>query len=103
MALLRLFGSFLILVGVIALVSDITRMQMRDRPALFASVERHLTEIAPQALSAAQSGVQRLHPALWDPVALKAMQVPTWMAFGASGLALCYLGRRRRRVNVFAN
>ena len=104
MIVLRLLGGLLILLAVIAAVSDATKTQSAKSGIVVTSMARQWAEIAPQSLSAAQTTVQRsLHPALWDPVLLKLLQAPTWAALGLTGIALCYLGRRRRRVNVYSN
>ena len=43
------------------------------------------------------------HPMVWELGVRKLLAVPTWAVFGVIGFLLAYFGRRRRRVNVFAN
>jgi hypothetical protein len=40
---------------------------------------------------------------VWNLGVRQLLAVPTWSAFAALGLIFAYAGRRRRRVNVFAN
>jgi hypothetical protein len=63
----------------------------------------HWSKIAPALLSAAQSAVSRAHPLVWDFGVRKLLLVPTWALFAGVGLFFAFAGRRRRRVNVFAN
>jgi hypothetical protein len=37
----------------------------------------------------------RLHPWLWDPVALEFMRLPLWIVLGALGLLFLLVGQRR--------
>ena len=43
------------------------------------------------------------HPLVWEMGVRKLLAVPTWAVFAVLGLLCAYAGRRRRRVNVFAN
>ena len=103
MFLFRFLGSLLILIGVVALVDDVTRTQAARVGVSITPLARHWAELSPQSLATAQASVRSVHPALWDPVVVKALQVPTWAAFGVAGALVCLLGRRRRRVNIFTN
>ena len=46
-------------------------------------------------LPAIQSTIYQLHPLLWDPVAVRVMRLPLWLALGAIGLVLLWATRRR--------
>jgi hypothetical protein len=46
---------------------------------------------------------RRSHPLVWDYGVAQILRVPTWGLFGLLGLLLGYAGRRRRRVDIFAN
>jgi MYXO-CTERM domain-containing protein len=46
---------------------------------------------------------RRTHPLVWDMGLARVLQLPTWGVLGLLGLALGYLGRRRREVNIYAN
>jgi hypothetical protein len=97
-----LAGTFL-LIAVIAAVYDGTRSAAAGGLVMTSLLE-HWSRIAPGLLASAQSGVGRaLHPLVWNLGVSKLLAVPTWALFAAVGVLLAYVGRRRRRVNVFAN
>jgi hypothetical protein len=43
------------------------------------------------------------HPLVWDPVIKTVLQVPASVAFCGLGVLALWIGRRRRRTNIFAN
>jgi hypothetical protein len=99
----RFLASVLLLTAVIAAVYDGTRTMAADR-LVTTSAGEHWSKIAPNSLKAAQSFVQRTtHPLVWDSVIRPPLALPTWALLGGLGALLAYGGRRRRRVNVFAN
>jgi len=98
----RFLAGVFLLVAVIAAVYDGTR-SLAVGSLVMTSLLEHWSKLAPTLLAAAQSGVQRAtHPLVWDMVR-KLLTVPAWALFAAAGMVLAYAGRRRRRVNVFAN
>jgi hypothetical protein len=103
MALLRALAWIFLLAAVIALVNDLTRA---NATGLFVqtSLMAYWKTLAPQSLAAFAGFVQRvLSPRLWDPVLVRVLVLPAWMALCAAGLLCALLGRRKRRVNIFAN
>ena len=46
---------------------------------------------------------EHTHPGVWNWGVLWLLQLPAWALFGLLGLILAFLGRRRRRVNIYAN
>ena len=100
---LRFFASLLLLIAVIAAVADGTRTMAAER-LVVTSAGEHWGKIAPNSLKYAQTYVQRTaHPLVWDTGVRPLLLLPTWALFGGLGFLLAYIGRRRRRVNVFAN
>jgi hypothetical protein len=103
LAFFRFLSGTFLLVAVIAAVYDGTRSLAAGGLAMTSLVE-HWSRIAPGLLASAQSGVGRaLHPLVWDMGLRKLLLVPAWAVFATLGLLCAYAGRRRRRVNVFAN
>jgi hypothetical protein len=97
-----LAGTFL-LIAVIAAVYDGTRT-VAGGGFVMTSLLEHWSRIAPGLLASAQSGVGRaLHPLVWNIGISRLLLVPAWAVFAALGVLCAYAGRRRRRVNVFAN
>jgi choline-glycine betaine transporter len=99
----RFLAGVVLLIAVIAAVYDGTR-SLGAGGLVMTSLLEHWSKLAPTLLAASQSGVQRAtHPLVWDVGVRKLLGVPAWAAFAVLGLLLAYAGRRRRRVNVFAN
>jgi hypothetical protein len=84
-------------------VNDATRSLAANEVSVLSTFE-HWSKLAPSSLAAAQNSVQRTtHPLVWSLGVRKILQVPAWGLFGFVGLILAYAGRRRRRVNIYAN
>lgn len=103
MLALRFIASLFLLGATIALTADFSRPRRPNVPML-SSVERHWSEMAPQSLAALQRTVRtRTHPIVWDPVARSVLAIPAAVTLGALAALFFYLGRRRRRVEIFVN
>jgi hypothetical protein len=103
LAFFRFLAGTFLLIAVIAAVYDGTRSLAAGSLAMTSLLE-HWSRIAPGLLASAQSGVGRaLHPLVWNLGVSKLLAVPVCAVFAALGLLCAYAGRRRRRVNVFAN
>jgi hypothetical protein len=102
-ALLRFLAGVFLLVAVIFAVNDATRLAGPDR-ASAVTVHQTWSAVAPNSLNAAQRAVQNTtHPGVWNWGVLWLLQLPAWTLFGLLGLILAFVGRRRRRVNIYAN
>lgn len=103
MLVLRFLAAMFLLGAVIALTSDLSRPPRASAP-LFASTLKHWQDFAPQTLAAAQKTVQtRAHPLVWDPLIRWPLSVPLWIMLCVLSVLLFYLGRPRRRVEIFIN
>jgi hypothetical protein len=102
LALFRFLAALFLLIAVIAGVYDGTRSMAADR-LVTASLLEHWTAIAPTLLGTAQAAVRRIHPLLWDAGLARLLQMPATLCLFLLGVAFAYAGRRRRRINVFAN
>ena len=103
MLVLRFIGSLFLLGAVIAVTADLSRPARPNTPT-FTSIYKHWADVAPQTLAAAQKTVQtRAHRLLWDPVIRSVLSIPAFVTFGALAVLLLYLGRPRRRVEIFVN
>lgn len=100
MAVLRVIAGVFFLFAAIALASDITRGGVFAMTSLAA----HWKAFSPQMLLSAQKAVSgTLHPFVWDPLIWRLISLPAWFLFAAIGLTFGYLGRSKRRVNIFIN
>jgi len=105
MGLLRFLAGLLLLVAVIAAIYDGTRaLESRGAEFTMTSLGEQWSKVAPISHKNAQAAVRRYtHPLVWDGLIQRLLLLPTWAVFGSLGLVAAYAGRRRRRVNVFAN
>lgn len=104
MFFLRLLGSWSMIVAIVALVADVTRSLAVGSGLAFTSLGRRWFELSPASLNALQAGLERhVSPLAWDPIATFVLETPAWVVFATLGLMLYLGGRRRDRVNIFAN
>lgn len=104
MAVLRFIAGLFLLIAVVAFVADLTPWLQGGKPLAATSFGKHWADMAPATLKAAQSAVTRTTGAwLWDIFIVKAISLPTWLLFGLLAALSGWLGRRRRRVEVFVN
>src|SRR5262245_46338626 len=105
MGFLRFLAGVLLLVAGIAAIYDGTRALESGRPNYtMRSLGEQWSKVAPTSHKIAQAYVKRYtHPLIWDGLIQRLLLLPTWAVFGSLGLVAAYAGRRRRRVNVYAN
>lgn len=104
MPVLRLLAGLCLLIAVLALVADASPWLGRSGDFDATSLAAHWKQIAPGSLERAEAAVVRSSPPwLWDPLVRSLIGLPTFVLFGGLGLLLGFLGRRRRRINIYAN
>jgi hypothetical protein len=105
MAVLRFISSVLLLVAVIAFIADVTRMHSGATGGLDpATIAKQWNAYAPASLTAAKATVTRAtHPLVWTFVVSPALNTPVFLLFGLAALVTGYLGRRRKRINIYVN
>lgn len=97
----RFLAWLCLLIAVLAAVTDVTRTYAAHR-AVITSLLEHWGSLAPHGLAAVQASVRRI-PLMWDFVVRPVLSIPAWGLFGLLGLLFAFFGRRRHKVNVFAN
>ena len=101
---LRFLAGALLLVAVMAATNDVTRSLAAGHAVAPVSALEHWSRLAPATLDHARKAVERrTHPLIWSLGPAKVLQLPAWAPLGLMGLALAYLGRRRRAVNIYTN
>jgi len=104
MLILRLIGIWLMLLCVVALVYDATRILADNGDIVFTSLGEHWYSIHAPSLNAAQAAIERyVAPFLWDPVITTLLFLPAWVVVGVLGLLFYFWGYRRKKINVFSN
>jgi hypothetical protein len=102
-AFARFLAGLLLLVAVVFAVYDATRAQMSGGVS-FISMSETWSAAAPGSMKSARESVERrTHPIVWSGGVAQVLQLPAWAFFGLLGLMLAYAGRRRRKVNIYAN
>lgn len=101
---LRILARILLLVALIALVSDGTRTIANDNGIVVTSALHYWAELAPAMLENVRRTLSlKVHPLFWDGVIAPFLSLPAWVVLGGSALLLLYFARKRRKTNIFAN
>ncbi len=104
MVVLRIAARIMLVVALVALVSDGTRTIANDGSLVVTSLLQHWTDLAPTSLETVKRTLSlKVHPALWDSGLVRLLALPAWLVLGAVAVIILYLARKRRRLNVFAN
>jgi hypothetical protein len=104
MAALRFLASVFLLLAAVVLVADLTLARPGTAGGLLTSLGQHWQALAPQGMAAAQKGMQAgAMKYAWAYAIRPLLVMPSWLLFLAVGLMFAYVGRRRRKVNVFIN
>ena len=103
MFLLRLLGSFFLLIATLSLIHDASQTIASNNGLLVTPIGQHLHDLAPSGMAAIRHSLRAAWPWLWDGPITLVLGYPGWVIFGIVGAALCYGGRNRKRTNIFAN
>ncbi len=102
-AALRVLAGIFFLFAAIALAADAMRY-VNGGGFTMTSLAAHWRGFSPVMLESAKIAISNtLHPMVWDPVIWRLISLPAWFLFGAVGVTFAYLGRAKRRVNIFIN
>jgi hypothetical protein len=102
-AILRIVAAAFFLFAAVALAVDVMRY-VNGGGFTMTSLASHWRGFSPIMLKNAQLFVtDKIGPVLWDPVIWKLISLPAWFLLGAVGFTFAYLGRAKRRVNIFIN
>lgn len=103
MPALRFLGGLFLLIGAVILIADITNARSGIAGGFGVSLARHWASLAPSFLAASQKAIQSTSALLWDPFVKSLLAIPAWAWFAGIGGICSWIGRRRRRVNIFVN
>ena len=104
MVMLRIAARILLILALLALVSDGTRTLATDGGLVITSFIEHWQDLAPVSLETVKRTLSlKVHPALWDSVLARLFALPAWLVLGGVAIILAYAARKRRRLNVYAN
>jgi hypothetical protein len=100
MPVLRFSAGLLILAAAITLVRDASPWLAGIGPFQAKSLMQHWTELSPRTLTALRSSVGG---SVWQLVIAPLLGLPTVLTAVVLAVAIGWLGRRRRKINVYAN
>lgn len=104
MAVLRFIASILLLIAVIAFVSDATKPMTGTGNFVPTTIAKQWHDLAPGSMQAAKVAVGRAtSPVVWDTVIVALINTPVFLLFGFLAAMAGYAGRRRNTVNIFVN
>ncbi|ODT27721.1 hypothetical protein [Hyphomicrobium sp. CS1BSMeth3] len=101
---LRILARILLLLALIALVSDGTRTIANDSGIVITSALQYWNEAAPTMLENLKRTLSlKIHPLFWDGLLVPLLSLPAWLVLSGTALLILYLARKRRETNIFAN
>ena len=104
MFILRIIGLWVLILAFIALVYDGTKTMANDGNISITSVGGHWASLNESSFKFLENLVSNtLHPFVWDPLFQWAFLLPAWFAFGIIGSWLYWIGRKRKKIEIFLN
>lgn len=101
---LRILARILLLLALIALVSDGTRTIANDSGIVITSALQYWAELAPTMLETLKRTLSaKIHPLFWEGFLVPVLSLPAWLVLGGLALVILYLARKRRETNIYAN
>jgi hypothetical protein len=103
MIYLRALAGLLLLIAVFAIVADVTR-SLAAHNLVLTPLLAHWERLSPTSLKNFEGLVSRTAgPVVWTLGVKRVLQVPAALLFLSLGLLASFLGRRRRRVDIYSN
>lgn len=99
---MRFLAYVFLIVAAISLVADISPMLSGAGPFASVTLAEHWRGVAPSSLQQALKASQDMQWGIPGFVRMM-LDTPTYLLFGGIGGLCAYAGRRRARINVFAN
>lgn len=101
---LRIFARILLLIALIALVSDGTRTIANDSGIVITSALQYWTEVAPTMLENLKRTLSlKIHPLFWDGLLVPLLSLPAWIVLAGSAMLILFFARKRRKTNIYVN
>ncbi len=101
--ILRTLGIILLLFATVTLVIDGTKTLSKGQLCVTPFGEQWLL-FNRDSLRAAKKAVEdQIHPLLWDPIIATLLLWPSWVILGGLGILFYWIGRKRYKINLYAN
>jgi hypothetical protein len=102
--LFRFLAALLFLIGLLAFVSDITPAISGGEAFVATALADHWKMLVPASFDAAERWVTNTPVGfVWNAAIAPFLKWPTFAVLGGLALIFGFLGRRRRRIKIFAN
>jgi hypothetical protein len=100
MLIFRILGVLMVVLGFAAFAYDGASMLASPGSLVWTSLNEHWAHVSPAGLEKAQAFVHKLNiPGLW-PALGWLLALPAWMSLGGVGVAIYWIGRRRKRPTI---
>ncbi len=100
---LRIFARLLLLIALIALVSDGTRTIANDGIVVTSALQ-YWSELAPAMLENFKRTFSlKIHPLFWDGILVPLLSLPGWLFLAGTAMLILYFARKRHKTNIFVN
>jgi hypothetical protein len=104
LALTRMLGVWFLLLAMVSAIVDATKSLGSGGVWVATPMLDEWTALSPESLAASKAAVVAYTtPYVWDPVLTTIMHAPTWVVFGVLGIALYWLGQKRKPAEVYIN
>lgn len=104
MFILRIFGLWILILGFMALVYDGTKTMANNGNISITSLGGHWTALNEASFTFLQNIVTNsIHPLVWDSIIQWTLLLPAWLALGLVGSWLYWIGRKRKKIEIFLN
>lgn len=104
MFIFRILGLWILILGFMAFVYDATKTMANNGSLTITSLSGHWASIHEKSFSFLENMISSLvHPLAWDPLVQYCLLLPAWLAFGVLGSWMYWIGRHRKKVEIFLN
>lgn len=105
MMMLRVLGAWSLILAMVIVTIDGTKSLASGEGQWIATpLGEHWFKLHAPSLNTAQAAIERyVDPLIWDPVIVSLLLAPSWIVFAVLGLLLYWLGRKRRRIDMYDN
>lgn len=104
MFILRILGLWILILGFMAFVYDATKTMANNGTLSITSLGGHWVNLHEQSYMFVENLISSaLHPMVWDPFFSSALLLPAWLTLTLIGSWIYWIGRKRKRIEIFMN
>ena len=104
MFIIRILGLWILILGFMAFVYDATKIMANNGSLTVTSLGGHWVNLHEKSFKFIENVVSSMvHPAVWDTVFQFCLLLPAWLAFGLIGSWIYWIGRHRKKIEIFIN